>query len=96
MIAQAKNENGLPAHIPDTPAWRRCKDVLRSLAEKMLDEANKATGKFIEFNFPAAKTISKEYVDRKFERIVECEDGSLVTVIYDFMTKTTWAYAPDD
>jgi hypothetical protein len=83
--------NGLPTQIPNTLAWQRCVDVLHSLAKKMWNTGNEATSKFIETNLPAAKTVGKEYADRKFKRIVECEDGSLVTVIYDYMTQTTWA-----
>ena len=86
---QVIHVNGHPDRIPNTPAGQRCIDVLRSIAKKMLDEANKATGKFIEFNFPAAKTVGKEYADRKFKRIVECEDGSLVAIVYDYATMTT-------
>ena len=83
--------NELPTRIPNTPAGQRCIDILRSIAKKMCDAGNEATQNFIQANFPAAKTVGKEYADRKFKHIVECEDGSLVTVIYDYMTKTTWA-----
>jgi thymidine phosphorylase len=93
---QVTHVNGPPTRIPNTPAGQRCKDVLYSLAKKMFNAGNEATHNFIQANFPAAKTVGKEYADRKFKRIVECEDGSLVAVVYDYMIKTTWACAPDD
>ncbi|MDR0473986.1 MAG: hypothetical protein LBH43_10000 [Treponema sp.] len=70
-------------------------DVLVSLAWKMVDAANEAMGNFIQSNYPGAKTIGKEYVDRKFKRTIECEDGTLVTLIYDYETKTVETYGPD-
>ena len=84
-----KGMNKRPTRIPNTPAGQRCLDVLYYHAQKMVDEANEATGDFIQANFPGAKTTGKDYVDRKMKRTIECEDGSLVTVIYDYMTKTT-------
>jgi len=96
QVIQVIDVNGPPARIPNTPAGQRCIDVLRLLAKKMCDAGNEATHNFIQANFPAAKTVGKEYAGRKFKRIVECEDGSLVAVVYDYVTMTTWALAPDD
>ena len=93
---QVTHVNGPPTSIPNTTAGQRCKDVLLSLAKKMWNTGNEATQDFIQANFPESKTVGKEYADRKFKRIIECEDGSLVAVVYDYVTMTTWASAPDD
>ena len=79
--------NGPPTHIPDTPAGDRCRDVIFSIAQKMLDDANKATGELIQSNFPGAKTTGKSYADLKHKRTIEW-NGEHITLIYDYMTKT--------
>jgi hypothetical protein len=77
-----------PTRVPNTPAGQRCFDVLWSLAKKMLDKGNEATGNFIQSNYPEAKTIGKDYADRKFMRTIEW-GGEQITVIYDYKTQTT-------
>ena len=76
-----------PTHIPDTPAGQRCRDVLYSIAKKMCDAANEATGKYIESNYPAAKTIGKEFVDRKYKRTIKCGRACIV-IVFDYKTKS--------
>ena len=79
--------NERPARIPNTLAGQRCIDVLYLLAKKMCDAGNEATGNFIQANYPAAKTIGKEYVDRKFKRTIEW-GSKHITIVYDYETQT--------
>jgi hypothetical protein len=62
-------------------------DVLHSLAKKMCATGNEATNKLISANYPEAKTIGKEFVDRKYKRTIEWGDTN-ITLIYDYMTQT--------
>jgi hypothetical protein len=63
-------------------------DIVRSLAKKVFDKGNDATSDFVQSHFPEARTIGKKYADRKLRRMIECEDGSQITVIYDYTTQT--------
>jgi len=64
-------------------------DVVRHYAKKLCDIGNAATGELIQAHFPAARTINKDYADRKFKHTVEREDGEHITVIYDYETQET-------
>ena len=75
-----------PTRIPNTPAGQRCRDVLYSIAKKICDAAYEATGKYIESNYPEAKTIGKEFVDRKYRHIIKCGRKRIV-IIFDYKTK---------
>jgi hypothetical protein len=80
--------------IPDTPTSRRVFDALRDLlhrlAAELIETASGATRDFMLSNFPNARTIRKDYVNRQYRRIIEV-DGENYAVIYDFKTKTTVA-----
>ena len=79
--------NEPPTRIPNNLAGQRCIDVIHSFAEKMCADGNEATDKLIAANYPEAKTIGKEFVDRKYRRTVEW-GGAHIVIIYDYITKT--------
>ena len=80
-----------PLRFKNTPeaqqSLERCRDVLYSLAKKMCEAGNEATDKLIQSNYPGAKTIGKNYVNRKYNRTIEW-GGEKITLIYDYMSKT--------
>ena len=80
-----------PVKIPDNPAGRRCVEFLYSIAKKMWATGNKATTDFALSNFQSVVTINKVYHDKKFKRTIECDNGSYIIVIYDYLTRTTTA-----
>ena len=88
--------DGRPLRIKNTPeaqqSLEQCRNLLYSLAKKMLAKGNEATDELIQANFPEAKTIGKEYADRKLKRTIEWR-GERITLIYDYATKTAWASA---
>jgi hypothetical protein len=80
--------------IPDNAAGRLAFEVFHRLAVKLCEAANEATRNFMLANFPAARTIRKDYVNRQYRRIIEV-DGENYTVIYDFKTQFTAVERPE-
>jgi hypothetical protein len=76
--------------IPYTPAGQLVFDAFYRLAVDLCEAANEATRDFMLSNFPNARTIRTDYVNKQHRRIIEV-DGKTCAIIYDFKTKTTAA-----
>ena len=80
-----------PLRFKNTPeaqqSLEQCRDLLYSLAKKMCAAGNEATDELIQSNYPGAKTIGKEFVNRKYRRTIEW-GSEHITLIYDYMTQT--------
>jgi hypothetical protein len=81
--------------IPHNAAGRLAFDAFRTIAEKMLKTGNEATSDFALTHFPESKTVSKEYSDGIFQRIMQTTSGTYISIMYNYATQTTAAtYLP--
>ena len=77
--------------IPYNAAGQLAFDVFHRLAVKLCETADEATRDFMLTNFPTAETVSKEYVNRQYRRIIQFDGKQNIAVVYDFKTQTTAA-----
>ena len=81
--------------IPYNAAGQLVFDVFHRLAVKLCETADEATRDFMQTHFPMAETVSKEYINRQYKRVIKVDGENQIAVIYDFETQTTAAVAAE-